>query len=55
MNDKVAGFLLLEAYTGRGVHHTYFVGVGTPHNIEKKAWQWVGGWVGGGWVVQVRK
>ena len=32
-----------KAYTGRGGHRTYFVGVGTPHNIYKKSLA-VGGW-----------
>ena len=36
-----------KMYTGRGRHRTYFVGVGTPHNIYRKSLA-VGGWVAGG-------
>ena len=39
--DKGAEHRTENTYTGRGRHHTYFIdggkiGVGTPHNIEKK-------------------
>ena len=39
---------LKESIYWEGGHRTYFVGVGTPHNIYRKSLA-VGGWVGGGW------
>ena len=39
---------LKESIYWEGGHRTYFVGVGTPHNIYRKSLA-VGGWVGAGW------
>ena len=36
-----------ESIFWEGGHHTYFVRVGTPHNIDRKSLA-VGVWVGGG-------
>ena len=44
------GQLSKKAYTERGGHRTYFVGVGTQHNIYRKSLA-----VGGLGVVQARE
>ena len=44
---KGEGHRTEKMYTRTGVHSTT-IGVGTPHNIERKSLA-VGRWVGGGW------